>query len=168
MLAKLRQLKDEREQGFTLIELLVVILIIGILSAIAIPAFLNQRKSAVDSAVQSDVSNAAKMVETWIIKQGSTTKPLPSGATAAAAASSLKDIKASDGTRLSFYGDSSSYCILGTNTGGDVANRSLMSGIPTQGYTYESTKGGQKTGACTDTSYGAVKFAVSGATFADN
>jgi prepilin-type N-terminal cleavage/methylation domain-containing protein len=38
--------KKQEEQGFTLIELLVVIIIIGILSAIALPSFLNQANKA--------------------------------------------------------------------------------------------------------------------------
>ena len=59
-----------RDEGFTLIELLVVVIIIGILAAIAIPTFLNQRESAWRSAVESDLRNAATDMQTYYTENG--------------------------------------------------------------------------------------------------
>ena len=82
-----RTIRDER--GFTLIELLVVILIIGILAAIAIPSFLNQRGKGYDASAKSN----AKTVQTALESYYTDNNTYACGADTAACIVALKKIE---------------------------------------------------------------------------
>ena len=57
------RLRLRDESGFSLIEILVVIMILGVLAAIAIPAFLGQKQKSEDGSAKSDARNLVTLVE---------------------------------------------------------------------------------------------------------
>jgi type IV pilus assembly protein PilA len=117
MLTRINKHRDEA--GFTLIELLVVVIIIGILAAIAIPVFLNQRNSARLASVQSDLRNAAIQVETEYTQTQEWPTALPA------------TITPSSGNTIAYvYDGDGTYTISGCNA------------EALQGYTYDSAAGG--------------------------
>src|ERR1700753_1886496 len=64
------RINGDSEAGFTLIELLVVMLILGILAAIALPAFFNQKEKAGDAKAKENAHTAQVAVETYATENG--------------------------------------------------------------------------------------------------
>ncbi len=139
MIARVAKAMNEKEKGFTLIELLVVIIIIGILAAIAIPVFMNQRQRAVDSGIKSDLRSIANEIESYYADaqeypaDGTITLTGPVVVPAFSSTGTDATIAISDDdTTFTYSNDGQSYTLTGVNTERGTGTT----------YTYDSAAGG--------------------------
>jgi prepilin-type N-terminal cleavage/methylation domain-containing protein len=144
MLARIRKAAEEKDSGFTLIELLVVMIIIGILAAIAIPVFLNQRQKAVDTSMKSDLRTVANEMETYYTDNQS--YPANTSGTGSVTVGTGNTVTLSSGNKIEIFSNggtdagvaADTFCLKATNAKGSGT------------WYYDSDKGGlqQKNTAC--------------------
>ena len=139
-MSRIRKSMADKDQGFTLIELLVVIIIIGILAAIAIPVFLNQRKKGVDAGMKSDLKNVATAMETYFVDKQAyppvgDVESAAAGTAGKAFSDNLQNVKVTGDNLVSVTAGSAvagTFCLTVTNP---VASNSGQ-------LSYDSDKGG--------------------------
>jgi type IV pilus assembly protein PilA len=139
MLARIRKSMDEKDEGFTLIELLVVMIIIGILAAIAIPVFLNQRQKAVDSSIKSDLKTVATEMETAFVD----TNAYPANGAAPASAKITTGNTIVILTNAASVAAKDGFCLKGSNASSNAP------GGAGAFFWYDSKLGGLQSGAPT-------------------
>lgn len=125
---KRQELADNGEKGFTLIELLVVVLIIGILTAIAVPIFLGQQDQAKDAGVKSDLGIAKVAVISYYTAN-------PSGGTPtfdndpATGLAKYGYVESDNTTSISFHaapsGTPGTFCIVGVSASSGTPSFSI-------------------------------------------
>jgi type IV pilus assembly protein PilA len=125
-----REKMEESDEGFTLIELLVVVIIIGILAAIAIPTFLNQRVRGWEAAAQSELRNAAIAQESWFTGNSTYTQTEANLVT--------EGFNSSANVTLTLTtGDTTEYCMSAVHTSGGrpfvLRSQGANAGAPTPG-----------------------------------
>ncbi|MDQ8181761.1 prepilin-type N-terminal cleavage/methylation domain-containing protein [Pelagicoccus sp. SDUM812005] len=81
--------KNTSKKGFTLVEIMIVVVIIGLLAAMAIPAFQKVRQDSRESAVENDARQLASAAQQYMLENNVTTVTHSYNSTTGTVASAL-------------------------------------------------------------------------------
>jgi prepilin-type N-terminal cleavage/methylation domain-containing protein len=140
--------RDRRDEGFTLVELLVVMIILGILAAIALPIFLNQRGKAVDSSMKADVRNIASVLESRYAGSQTYVEPVQSGRTVTVGTGETVMVSANTTITASPLADATTAAATWAQAAGFCLTATNPRGKTTGGVRFNSLAGGMTTSAC--------------------
>jgi type IV pilus assembly protein PilA len=127
---------EDGSRGFTLVELLVVTVILGVLAAIAVQVFLNQRSKGYDALIKSDLRNAASAEEAFLASNDRYSVQSPIGPELSAEGfqySSGRDYSGGTPTIVVSAVGSQSYCLTARSAGGDLIAYNSANGFGSGG-----------------------------------
>jgi type IV pilus assembly protein PilA len=141
---------DRDDAGFTLIELLVVIMIIGILAAIAIPAFLSQKSKGYEASMKSDLRTVASEVESQNVDKADYTAVFwKTASTVAASGIAISGSGQVVGNSTSVSLSAGNSITWVGSTAGSFCLRASSAKAPTKFFWFSNIAGGLSTTACT-------------------